>query len=176
MRITEEFVLFWGDGDVFSNFHPAPFILSDRDYGPIQGPIVVPSSEHAFMFFKAMYFNDHSTALEILKAPHPYDAKKLGRTVHGFNEAEWNAVSFDFMYVVNFGKYTQNEKLMDILLLTEGKCLVEASPYDKVWGVGLGENDLAVEDRANWKGENRLGNVLNKLRADLLEEGFAVSE
>jgi ribA/ribD-fused uncharacterized protein len=163
MKVTDEMVLFWGDDDVFSNFYPADIQVTDD-------LIVLPTSEHYFMYLKAMYFDDIETAGKILVVDKPLEAKKLGRTVKNFNPEIWGTESFDVMYHVNYEKYSQNPDLLEKLLSTDGLLLVEASPYDKIWGIGLGENDLRAQDIAEWKGENRLGRVLMKVR-DALKNG-----
>lgn len=159
MRVTDTLVLFWGDDDIFSNFHPATFVYKGKSF---------PSSEHAFMWHKAVFFNDKVIANEILLADTSLKAKRLGREVANFDASLWDSVSEVVMYDVNYEKYTQNTMLLEGLLVTRGKLLVEASPFDKIWGIGLGEDHPNVLDPSKWLGENKLGNVLTRLRDTLL--------
>lgn len=113
------------------------------------------NSEQAFMCRKAAYFEDWETYREILKlGENPSVAKKLGRKVKNFNPEYWLEVCLGEMVDVNMAKYNQNPKLKEILLSTGDKTIVEASPYDKIWGIGLHWNDDRVLDESNWKGIN----------------------
>ena len=71
------------------------------------------------------------------------------------------------MYDANLYKYLQNEYLKKLLFQTENKILVEASPYDKIWGVGLGPTDKKIIDKNKWKGLNKLGKILMKVRENI---------
>lgn len=166
MKITDDFVLFFGEEDPFSNFHPAPLTFSLGTY-----KITVPTSEHAFMYIKAMFFDDIETAKLILTVKTPYEAKKLGRQVKGFEPDMWSAICEKVMYDVNRAKYEQNLHLATQLLITNYRTIVEASPYDKIWGIGLSVDNLDALDKTKWKGENLLGKVLMKLREDFYKEG-----
>lgn len=126
-----------------------------------------PTSEHAFMWMKADFFGDSSIASQIPLCPHPRDAKELGRQVKRYDDMEWSLVRYNYMVVVNLWKFLQNEYHRDVLASTGDRILVEASPYDRVWGVGLGENDPLILDEKNWKGDNLLGKALMDVR-DLL--------
>ena len=70
----------------------------------------------------------------------------------------------------NHSKFTQNADLKATLFATAGTTLVEASPYDRIWGVGLAEDDLRIRDRKKWRGQNRLGEILTQLREDLMKK------
>jgi ribA/ribD-fused uncharacterized protein len=162
MKITDQYVFFWGDDDPFSNFYPAqtPITFGGK-------VITFRTSEHAFMYTKAMYFSDSETADLVLKASHPLNAKKLGRQVKNFNDELWTMVSMNAMFDANWGKYSSNDHLKTVLLETGDKIIVEASPYDRIWGVGLGENDPKILDQKQWRGQNKLGKVLMKVREKL---------
>jgi ribA/ribD-fused uncharacterized protein len=71
------------------------------------------------------------------------------------------------MFDANWGKYSSNDHLKTVLLETGDKIIVEASPYDRIWGVGLGENDPKILDQSKWRGQNKLGQVLMKVREKL---------
>jgi hypothetical protein len=83
------------------------------------------------------------------KSSHPYDAKKIGRKVKNFNDTLWSAISMTVMYDVNLAKFSHTEILRRCLLETGDRIIVEASPYDKIWGIGLAENDPKALDQSN---------------------------
>ena len=78
----------------------------------------------------------------------------------------WECVRYGFMVYANYLKYSQNPDLAQKLLSTKDKVLVEASPSDLVWGIGLGENqDISIlDDEKNWRGRNLLGESLMRVR------------
>lgn len=121
------------------------------------------------MWEKAMYFGDEKSAVDIQVATNPAVAKKLGRKVRGYDDKLWSLRREYFMFQVNMMKYTQNPLLADELLATQNKVLVEASPYDTIWGIGLHYEDNLVLDEANWRGNNLLGKTLMKVRDRLRE-------
>lgn len=152
MKVTDKYVFFWGG--VFSNWYPAKFVVDGWQF---------ENSEQYYMFEKATYFDDVETASLILEEPNPKKAKILGRGVKHFDEKAWDEVCVDsMMRAINY-KFTQNEDLKIELLKYNGKTFVEASPYDKKWGVGLGEDDPLILDKENWKGKNLLGECLTNL-------------
>lgn len=171
MRVTDKYVFFWG-GEL-SNFHPCSIEFT---YGGRE--IKCISSEQFFMFWKAVTFNDHETAELILKAENPKEAKKLGRKVKDFNDDTWNLKKEDVMRVALYKKFMQNKELKDFLLNPEfdNKTFVEASPYDKIWGVGMGEDDPLIDDERNWKGQNLLGKWLTWVREVIKIETSAVDK
>ncbi len=123
------------------------------------------------MHGKAMLFGDTAIAAQILAAEHPRDHKALGRKVAGFDPAVWERERERIVYAGNRAKFTQDQALLDTLIATKGTTLVEASPFDKIWGIGLAADDPRAQDPAQWRGLNLLGIVLTKLRDDLLETG-----
>ncbi|MEV0612529.1 NADAR family protein [Nonomuraea sp. NPDC050404] len=125
------------------------------------------SAEHYMMAHKAWLFGDEKCAGEILAAEHPGEAKKLGRTVRGFDQATWEASRFDIVVRGNAAKFGQHPELAGFLLGTAGRVLVEASPVDPVWGIGLAAGDEHATAPARWKGLNLLGFALMAAR-DLL--------
>ena len=133
--------------------------------------IAFGNSEAAFMWYKARFFGD-AEAMDALKDTtlHPRESKDIGGRVRGYDEKAWECVRFGYMVYVNYLKFSQNQDLKEQLLATGDKILVEASPYDKIWGIGLaeGEPDEVLSDTKNWKGRNLLGEALMKVR-DLLK-------
>ncbi|AUS02930.1 hypothetical protein NVP2275O_349 [Vibrio phage 2.275.O._10N.286.54.E11] len=150
------YVFFWGT--ILSNFHECPVEIDGTTF---------KTSEHAFMAFKALHFNDAESAIAILNADTPYGAKKLGRKVAGFDPIEWDRVSFMYMERACYAKFDQNEDLKEKLLATNNATLVEASPFDRIWGIGIGADDPDRFDELKWKGQNRLGLVLMAVRDTL---------
>lgn len=120
--------------------------------------------EQYMMFHKAMLFEDKDTAQRIMETDDPHEQKKLGREVADFDIGVWNKYCFMIVWEANYLKFTQHEDLKNRLIMTQGKCLVEASPVDKVWGVGLAADDDRILDPKNWRGKNLLGKVLNSVR------------
>lgn len=125
------------------------------------------TTEQAFMWEKAVFFNDRESANKIIKEENPAKAKKLGREVKNFDDSLWSKVCYDFMYKVNYEKYSQNTRLKNILLNTSDKMIIEANPKDTRWGIGLSAEDDRVLDESQWQGENLLGKVLMQVRDEL---------
>lgn len=127
-------------------------------------------TEQAFMWEKAIKFNDEDTAKKILASTTPPEAKNLGRQVKNYVDSEWDKVRFDVMYEVNLAKYSQNEDLKKRLLdkKFDDKTFVEASPYDGIWGIKLGMGDPDLHDDTKWNGQNLLGKAITKVRGTLL--------
>ncbi|MCD6258510.1 MAG: NADAR family protein [Helicobacteraceae bacterium] len=123
------------------------------------------SAEHFMMASKARLFGDFHKEKEILKMVNPYDVQSLGQEVTGFDEKTWEKHRFDIVIKGNLEKFKQNEKLKKYLLETKEKILVEASPHDKIWGVGLQEEDSTIYNPYRWKGLNLLGFALMKVRS-----------
>lgn len=149
--------LFWNG--IFSQWYP-----SDFEYDGT----IFSSAEQFMMFYKAIFFKDHEIAAKILKETHPKVQKKLGRQVKNFDIEAWARVAKSIVYVGSEEKYTQNPKLCKELTATYPLTLVEASPHDKIWGIGLGENDPDALDETKWKGTNWLGVVLTHLRDNIM--------
>lgn len=125
-------------------------------------------AEQYMMAKKASLFKDYDALQRIMKARHPRDQKAEGRKVRGFDPDQWNAVARDVVYRGNIAKFTQNPGLWYELKRTEGMLLVEASPTDVIWGIGMAEGADGIEDCNNWKGTNWLGEVLTRVRDDIL--------
>ena len=125
------------------------------------------TTEQAFMWEKAIFFNDHESASKILKEENPAKAKKLGREVKNFDDSKWSEVCYEIMYKINYEKYSQNTRLKNILLNTGDKQLIEANPRDLRWSCGREANDSKIENEKDWPGENLLGKVLMQVRQEL---------
>lgn len=149
-----QYTFFWNGP--FSNWHHSVFVYKNNTFN---------NSEQAYMWEKALFFGDTETADKILKCKSPKEAKDLGRAVKNYDDFAWSNVRFDIMYNVCFEKYNQNPRLKNLIL--ENSNFVEASPYDKIWGIGMREGAPGIEDSNNWKGQNLLGKVLNKVKENI---------
>ena len=158
VKETDTHIYFWGS--VLSNFSPVKMKFAGIDFH---------TSEQLFMYLKAKYFEDEEMAQMIAtRGQDPGDAKKFGRKVKGFNNEEWEGAREDIMHIAVQRKF-MNEDLLQQLLATEDKVLVEGSPYDKIWGVGLVYDGETILDEKNWDGLNLLGKVLMKVRSEIRE-------
>ena len=156
MKHTDTHIYFWS-GE-FSNWDYSPFIVDENSFS---------NSEQYFMYKKAKFFGDSEIAMEILKTPDPRENKELGRKVKNFDYSKWVEVSSQFMIEACMHKFMQNDKHRQTLLNSEDKILVEASPLDTVWGVGLHFTDPLILDEKNWGGKNLLGKTLMEVRTRL---------
>lgn len=158
---NDEMILFWSTESIYSNFHPVEFNYRNIHF---------MNSEAAYMYEKAKYFGDSESALKIIENQDPYTAKKLGRKVKGYDDVEWSKVRYKIMTNVLYSKFGQNKAMCNELLSTGNKLIVEASPYDKIWGIGLQTDDPLALDPSNWQGENLLGKAIMEVRLMLASE------
>jgi ribA/ribD-fused uncharacterized protein len=158
MSAKGKYEFFWSNKSPFSNWHPSAFELDG---------IAFNCAEQAMMYRKAMLFNDYDCADRIMASTDPWEQKKLGRQVKGFTQAVWEAERENVMFDILFAKFSQNKRLNEALMSTGDKVLVEASPHDRIWGIGLPESDPRAMDEAQWKGLNLLGKTLNRVRESL---------
>lgn len=161
-----EFLFFWGHrakpGSVtkacLSQWYEAPFVVDGVRY---------LTAEHYMMAGKAMLFGDIAARDAIIHAPDPAKAKALGRRVKGFDEALWVDHRFAMVVDANMHKFSQAGRLRRFLLNTGNAVLVEASPLDAVWGIGLPADALEAQDPSQWRGLNLLGFALMQVREAL---------
>lgn len=162
-----KYLLFWGhqperDGSVgsgsLSQWWSAPFTVDGTRY---------PTAEHWMMAGKARLFGDEAIVPRILAARSPAEAKKLGRQVAGFEERRWAAARFELVVQGNVAKFGSSDELRSYLLGTAHRVLVEASPLDRLWGIGLAADDERATDPYRWRGLNLLGFALMEARARL---------
>lgn len=158
MRRIGRYTAFFGADDVLSNWHQCRFTYHG---------VVFSSVEQFMMYAKAKLFGDDQIASRILRTFDPKEQKRFGRQVAGFVEPDWTARRESIVYVGCREKFSQDERLRAVLLATGNTVLVEASPYDRIWGVGLGANDPLIVDERAWRGLNLLGNALMKVRDTL---------
>ena len=157
-HITEKdgFVFFWSGWP--SQWHPSPFRVEGVTYS---------CCEQFMMAEKARLFGDEPTRQQILAAETPREHKALGRTVKPFDDARWMGACREIVYLANLAKFTQDPALRELLIATGTSTLVEASPTDRIWGIGLAATDPRATNRSLWRGKNWLGEALMRVRAEL---------
>ncbi|MEP2057471.1 MAG: NADAR family protein [Maribacter litoralis] len=127
------------------------------------------TAEHWMMAEKARLFKNDEILSKILKSVSAGEVKKLGRQIINFDANIWNKHKYEIVKKGNYLKFLQNEDLLTFLLNTKNRILVEASPYDNIWGIGMKANDESVQNPAEWKGQNLLGYALMEVRDSLKE-------
>ncbi|MEU4083410.1 NADAR family protein [Streptomyces aureus] len=162
-----KYLHFWGhrpraDGQVgascLSQWWPSPFVVEGVAYA---------TAEHWMMASKARLFRDAEAERQALAAASPAQAKKAGRLVRGFDEAVWERERFGIVVEGSVHKFAAHPDLRAFLLGTGGRVLVEASPMDRVWGIGLAATDQGAHDPRRWRGANLLGFALMEARERL---------
>lgn len=129
--------------------------------------LVFNCMEKYMMYNKALLFDDKDIANEILNNNQPKAIKELGRKVKNFNDEIWDKMKYKIVFTGNYYKFSQNTDLRNFLISTKNKVLVEASPYDKVWGIKMKYDDENIENPFYWKGENLLGFALMEVRDEI---------
>lgn len=124
--------------------------------------------EQAFMYLKAKLFTDIEIMEKILNNGNPMIYKKLGRCVKPFDSDIFDKNKYQFMIDVVYAKFSQNEYLKRILISTKDAILVEASPKDNIWGIGMDINQPGFKDPSRWQGQNLLGKALMAVRQKLI--------
>ena len=158
-RQNNEYYAFFGKANPFSNFFPAEIEIDNISYN---------CSEQYFHHAKACLFGDQETANRILESETPNEQKKLGDTIVGFKPKVWDKHCESIMKTALKAKFSQHEDLKNQLLDTGNLIMIEASPYDKLWGSGVGlysDDCLAV---TKFSGKNLLGNLLMQIRGEIL--------
>lgn len=138
-----------------SNWYPAAFEIDGVPY---------PTTEHFMMAEKARLFDDREVLEQILAADHPGAVQKLGRQVRGFRNEPWNERRREIVVRGVAAKFSQNAELGDYLAGTKKRVLVEASPHDRIWGIGLSKDDPRAQSPLEWRGLNLLGFALMEAR------------
>jgi ribA/ribD-fused uncharacterized protein len=163
----QKYLYFWGhqpskDGSItatcFSQWWISPFETEGKIY---------LTAEHWMMEKKALLFDDFEIAQQILLVKTPAEAKKLGRKVKNFSEEKWLEKRFELVVEGNIQKFSQHEDLKKFLLTTGNRVIVEASPVDAIWGIGLAASDSRSQNPETWRGLNLLGFALMEVRDHL---------
>ena len=162
-----KFLLFWGHTksnlitkSCFSQWFESKFEINGIEY---------LTAEHFMMAEKVLLFNDKVIHQQIIESSNARKVKDLGRQVKNFNQQIWEENRFEIVVRGNFHKFSQNPKLSEFLRNTKDLILVEASPVDTIWGIGLAQNNADAENPNFWNGLNLLGYALMQTR-DILNE------
>ncbi|MCK4501037.1 NADAR family protein [Candidatus Babeliales bacterium] len=165
-QTNEKFTFFW-DGP-FSQWCESKFYSEGIEYN---------CAEQFMMAHKAELFADHNAVTAILATKDPVEQKRIGRSIEGYSDELWHGLRgngrpycWNVVRLGNRLKFEQHEGLMKELLKTAGTTLVEASPVDTIWGIGLKASDPLAQNRATWRGKNWLGEVLTDVRETLLHD------
>lgn len=153
-------VFFWKDTEengCFSNWYRRPFVIDGVQY---------PHVEQYMMSQKARLFHDDVRYAAILRTENPNDCKKLGKQVTPFDPKIWDGAKYEIVKAGNRAKFEQNPDLKAKLLATGTAILAEASPRDKIWGIGKTARTAAEVDPSEWPGKNLLGKILMELREE----------
>ncbi|MFI6092614.1 NADAR family protein [Streptomyces sp. NPDC051218] len=162
-----KYLHFWGhrprrDGTLgsscLSQWWLSPFTVAGVEYG---------TAEHWMMAAKARLFSDAEAEAAVLAARTPAEAKNAGRLVRGFDEAIWERERFGIVVEGSVHKFASTEALRSFLVGTGSRVLVEASPMDRIWGIGLAADDERAQDPEKWLGPNLLGFALMEARERL---------
>lgn len=159
MRHTKDYIFFYSNKDYLSNFYPSSFQYGLHRYSCV---------EQYIMAQKALLFNDLSSFKLIMTTQTPLVMKRYGRKVKNFQENTWRQHRNQILYNGLLAKFTQNKHLQLELIKTCNKTLVEASPRDCIYGVGLSEHDDRILDPTKWRGQNLLGKTLMLVRSTIL--------
>lgn len=161
-----DFLFFWGHTtrgnevrqECLSQWYKSPFAVDGVRF---------ETAEQYMMYRKALLFGDDETAQRVLRSNTPADAKALGRLVRGFDEAMWEGHRMEIVIAGNVAKFSQAAHLRSFLLSTQDQILVEASPVDRIWGIGLAADHRDAQDPSRWLGPNLLGFALMDVRQNL---------
>ncbi|TAJ13469.1 NADAR family protein [Marinilabiliaceae bacterium JC017] len=166
----QKFLFFWGhqkqrNGEVgqscLSQWWSTEFTIDGVKYF---------SAEHFMMAEKARLFKDSINLERIINSSSPGQAKQYGREVIGFKEEIWMANRYDIVKKGNIEKFKQNKDLKAFLLSTKNRILVEASPVDTIWGIGLTKESEHCKNPLKWRGMNLLGFALMEVRDEINKE------
>ncbi|WP_103068219.1 NADAR family protein [Aquimarina sediminis] len=162
-----KYLFFWGhtpnkDGSIgkscFSQWWQSNFVVDNITY---------KTAEHWMMAEKARLFDDTLILEEIIKSSHPMEAKTLGRKVKDFDPKIWDQHKYEIVKRGNLQKFSQQPELAEYLLSTKKRVLVEASPRDRIWGIGMGQSNEKAQNPNLWRGHNLLGFALMEVRDEL---------
>jgi len=181
---SENFTFFWETSSPFSQWHKSKFksttcliegINKIKKKDILKGEFPLEEQEYSsveqfMMFHKAIIFLDIESAKKIMGVDNVRKIKELGREVQNFDETIWKYYRSKIVFEGNKAKFTQNQSLKEKLFLTKETTLVEASPYDNIWGIGLSVDNPKAKLRDTWEGLNLLGEILTKVRVELMGE------
>ncbi len=161
---TLKFLFFWGHRPAASGKVTKSCLSQWWDCQFTVDGMTYHTAEQYMMAQKAVLFGDKTVLAKIMAAGNPAVYKKLGREIRGFDPVIWAKHNTDIVVAGNLAKFSQNPELLEFLLHTGDRILVEASPKDRIWGIGLGERDAAASSPKDWQGTNLLGFSLMEVR------------
>lgn len=164
IKITDKYAIFYTEW-------PSNFCKTHFKWSAFDEEHEFFCTEQAFMWAKAKFFKDEETAKKILaEEVEPIVCKSLGRQVKNYDDAAWEKVRYEMMLKPNIERFWQDQVLQKKIIdpKFDGLTFVEASPWDKIWGIGLKQSDPGCEDKSKWKGRNLLGKVITEARAEVL--------
>lgn len=156
--VSDEYFAFFGGESPFSNFH-----LNTFEYNGY----LFCCSEQAFMYAKAYIMRDFDMAdkianYELKNKEIPLVYKRMGRKVKNYNDSLWSKYRQRVMKSVLYSKLRE-PYIRNLLIETGDRKIIEASPYDRIWGAGVSLDDIDYEWN-KFTGENLLGRTLMELR------------
>ena len=157
MTITDKYVFFFGG--ICSQWASSKFTIDGVKYN---------CAEQYMMAQKALFFKDKKQLQKIMNTDNPRDQKYYGRQVKNFDYEEWSKISRGVVFKANMAKFTQNPRMLDELLSYGDREIVEASPTDTIWGIGLAVDDPKIHDKSNWQGTNWLGEVIMDVKKTII--------
>jgi ribA/ribD-fused uncharacterized protein len=146
---------------MLSQWYPSPFAVNEITY---------KTAAHWMMARKASLFGDRNSFEKILNCDRPEELRALSRSIKHFDDPVWREWKYEIVKEGNFHKFNQNKKLKAYLLSTTDRVLVEASPCDKIWGIGLPQASNLILNPYTWNGLNLLGFALMEVREYILED------
>lgn len=167
---TFKFLFFWGhtpkaeeqiDEACLSQWWPCRFTVEGIEYN---------CAEQFMMAEKARLFGDEEMLKKIMGTVYPKEMKAYGRAVQNFDKEKWDAACYEIVKQGNKAKFSQNPTLWAYLKETKNRILVEASPRDRIWGIGMGKSNPDAQDPLKWRGTNLLGFALTEVRDQLLQK------
>lgn len=161
-KTHDDYIFFWSG--IYSNWFPSNITLEGMTFNCV---------EQYMMYKKALEFGDTETAKKVMEAEEPREQKKLGRQVEGFDAEHWSKVRFERVIPAMREKFRSHPVLKRELLNSGDKTIVEASPLDDQWGIGMGADDPEILDESKW-GLNVLGKMIMQVRDELREESETV--
>ena len=162
-----QFFLFWGHTPAKDGSVGAPCLSQWWQCSFSENGTEYTSAEQYMMAGKACLFGDSEIFKQILEIRDPKYIKALGRKVKNFDTEVWEASRLSIVKQGNLLKFSQNEELSAFLISTGDKIIVEASPYDRIWGIGMGKENEFAENPLKWRGQNLLGFALMSAREEI---------
>ena len=143
-------------GGYCSQWYPSKFEYKGVTY---------TSAEQWMMAMKALCMKDYLSYTKIMNSTDPKYMKQVGRNMKNYDDKKWSEQRYDVVVFGNFLKFNQNIELREWLINTKDQLIVEASPIDKIWGIGLSVKDAYAGKK--WQGDNLLGKAIMEVREKL---------